>query len=51
MLRTRINAAQAQDAFGAPFPVSRVVGHIHIHRARAFASAALNAKVVIAFDP
>lgn len=51
MLRARINAAQAQDAFGAPFTVPCVVGHIHIHRTRTLASAALNAKAVIAFDP
>lgn len=50
MLRTRINAAQTQDAFGAPFTVPCVVSHIHVHGARALAGATLNAEAVIAFD-
>ena len=51
MLRAILYTLHTEDAFRTVFPVSSVVGHIHLHRAYPLALSAGDTFFLIAFDP
>ena len=51
ILRAILGTLHAQNAFRSVLAFSRIVGHVHIHRAYCFTFAAGDTFLPVAFDP